>query len=296
MGAEYETLRYIEPQFASYGNTNVNYYGSKIKEGLVKSTDINASGLSLTQNVGGVEFTNFEKAVYDFILARLGHPVVRVELTPFQIKTCIDEAYAKLDAHAPYWATQIATFQTVYGCGLYKIPIHIMNGLTYVVYKKGVVGIQGLQGSFEQDFFIRYFQENLVLADFEVADFYIFQMHLEMARKVLGMEGSWDVIGNQYLQLYPIPSMDGETVILMYRALNTESMHPYYRIWIQKYATAVAKGILGGIRGKYDMLPGPGGGAKLDGALLKEESAEEMAKLEQQVIDELEEPPMMSIF
>ena len=44
------------------------------------------------------------------------------------------------------------------------------------------------------------------------------------------------------------------------------------------------------------MLPSPGGGAQLNGAALKQESVQEMELLEQQLISEIEEPPVFSTF
>ena len=122
------------------------------------------------------------------------------------------------------------------------------------------------------------------------------QSHLEMMRKVLSQEGSFDIINNKYLQISPKPVQTTQEVILEYRAIDSNTIHPAYRNWIQKYALAVAKGILGEIRSKYSMLPSPGCGAQLNGQALKEESAKEMELLEQQLIQEIEEPPSFTMF
>jgi hypothetical protein len=114
-------------------------------------------------------------------------------------------------------------------------------------------------------------------------------------RKILSQEGSWEVINNRYLQIHPRPVKTQE-VILEYRAIDSDTIHPAYRNWIQKYALAIAKGILGEIRSKYAMLPSPGGGAQLNGQVLKQESVQEMEKLEEQLILEIEEPPVFTTF
>jgi len=115
-------------------------------------------------------------------------------------------------------------------------------------------------------------------------------------RKILSQEGSFDIINNKYLQISPKPVQPTQEVILEYRALDSNTIHPAYRNWIQKYALAVAKGILGEIRSKYSMLPSPGGGAQLNGATLKQESTQEMQLLEQQLIQEIEDPPVFTTF
>ena len=44
------------------------------------------------------------------------------------------------------------------------------------------------------------------------------------------------------------------------------------------------------------MLPSPGGGAQLNGQVLKQESVQEMEKLEQQLLQEIEEPPVFTMY
>ena len=82
----------------------------------------------------------------------------------------------------------------------------------------------------------------------------------------------------------------------MYRALDSYTMHPYYKNWIQRYALAVSKGILGEIRGKYKSLPSPGGGASLNGADLMQQSVAEKDKLKEELLSEIEEPAAFTLF
>jgi len=221
---------------------------------------------------------------------------VRVELTPFQVKTCIDEAVGTMYNHAPLFSTQFVVFDASAGITLYKLPSYILNNLEYVVYKKTLLSIQSQGGTLEFDFFIKYFQDNYLFQNFGVGDFYLLQQNLEMMRKVLGQEGSFTVLDNRYLQLEPKPVMTPQPVIVIYRALNSDTIHPAYRNWIQQYATACAKGVLGQIRGKYQTVPSPGGGAKLNGDLLIKESQEEKEKLIKRLLDEFEEPARFSTY
>jgi hypothetical protein len=59
--------------------------------------------------------------------------------------------------------------------------------------------------------------------------------------------------------------------------LNDHMISP----WIQEYAYAFAKGILGEARSKFAQLAGPQGGTQLNGTALISESREEMQKLEE---------------
>ena len=287
------------PKLASWGNTFSKYAGQNIDDGVADGTkgdnEIDYDKLSNTTLVDGIEWTHFDESQKDYIFARLGHPVVRVELTPYQIKTCIDEAVATMYNHAPLFSTQIATFQCTAGISTYEIPRYILDNLEYVVYKKSLLSVQQSAGTLEFDFFIKYFQDNYLFQDFGVGDFYLLQQNLEMTRKILGQDGSFTVLDNRYLHIDPKP-VTNQVVMVLYRGLNSNTLHPAYRNWIQQYALACAKGVLGEIRGKYQTVPSPGGGAKLNGSELIQESKEEKEILFKRLIDEFEEPPRFSTF
>ena len=286
----------VDPKLLGYGDTFGAYGGRLLGDTDIYSTAIDASKLNITTLGEPVEFSKFEETIRDFILARLGHPVVRVELTDYQLKTAIDEAVTNLDYHAPFWTTQVASFECSGGVNAYILPMHIAYNLSYVVYKKSLLSIQNMAGSLEFDFFIKYFQDNFLFSNFSVADFYLMQTHLEMVRKVLSQEGAWDIINGNVLQLYPTPIMNTQTVILVYRALDAATLHPYYRNWIQRYALAVSMGILGEVRGKYRTLPSPGGGAQLNGQALIQQSIQEKEKLKEELLHEIEEPPAFTTY
>jgi hypothetical protein len=286
----------IDPKILGYGDTFGSYGGRDLGDTDIWDTAIDSSKLNTGTFGEPNPLTNFEQTIRDFILARLGHPVVRVELTDFQIKTVIDEAITNLDYHAPFWTTQIATFEAKAGCNTYVLPMHIAYNLSYVAYKKSLLSIQNMAGTLEFDFFIKYFQDNFLFSNFSVSDFYLMQTHLESMRKILSQEGSWDILNGNILQLYPVPVINGQPVILVYRALDAATLHPYYKNWIQRYALAVAKGVLGEVRGKYATLPSPGGGAKLNGAELLQASMIEKEKLKEELLSEIEEPPVFTMF
>jgi len=283
----------IIPNIAGYGATNGVYGGPKITS-LTASGEVDTSQLNNNFEVDGYTFNNFERTVYDYILAKLGHPVVRVELTPFQLKTCIDEAITQLDYHAPQWMQQYAVFDASAGVNLYELPPMIINNINYVVYKKDLLAFNYIPGTLEFDFFLGFWSTNRFFSNLSIGDFYLTQQYLEMARRVLSADGTWEVVGNKYLQLHPVPQATPTPVIVEYRAMNSDTIHPAYRNWIQKYATACAKETLGRIRSKYQILPGPGGGSQLDGQVLLQESVADKEKLMEELTLAIEEPPMFS--
>jgi len=285
----------LTPKLAGWGNSYTPYSGQWVTEGK-PSGEIDIEKLNATTMVDGVEWTHFDETIKDYILAQLGHPVVRVELTPYQIKTCIDEAVGTMYNHAPLFATQFVVFNTTAGYNTYRLPTYILNNLEYVVYKKTLLSIQQGAGTLEFDFFIKYFQDNFLFQNFGIGDFYLLQQNLEMTRKILGQEGSFTVLNNEYLHISPKPVTSDQTVIVIYRGLDSNTLHPAYRNWMQQYGLACAKGTLGQIRGKYATVPSPGGGAKLNGQELVKESKEEKEKLLERLLNEFEEPPRFSTY
>ena len=84
------------------------------------------------------------------------------------------------------------------------------------------------------------------------------------------------------------PEVDGqisaESVLLWVHNYKPDSMllsDPQVYPWLQEYALAFAKSILGQARGKFSSIAGPQGGAQLNGAALLQEAQAEMEKLEE---------------
>jgi hypothetical protein len=258
--------------------------------------DIDYNNLNRRRFKNQTYFDEFYEIIKDFVLARLGYPVVRVELTDFQVQTAIDEAVSKLDYHAPDWCTQFCTFATSSNISLYELPQVVANNFRGATYRKNLLSIAGSAGSLEFDFFIKYFQDNFLFKDFSVGDYYVTISHLEMMRKILGNDGTFNLINGNLLNIAPTPTSPNEEVIVEFKAIDTNTLHPYFINWIQKFSLAICKVILGQIRGKYQTLPSPGGGAQLNGEALVAQGNEEQDKLVEMLLTEIEEPPAFSTF
>ena len=288
----------VKPNF-QWGPFMVDRHGegNNVENITAPSGDIPYDSLNRRYFSENVEFNRFYTIIKDFIKSRLGHPVVRVELDDFQILTAIDEAISKLDYHAPDWCTQLCAFNTIAGSNQYELPSFIVNNFRYAAYKKSLLSIPLAGQSMEMDFFIQYFQDNFLFQDFAVSDFLLMKMHLKSIRKILGREGSFQVINNKYLVVYPTPvADDSETVVIEYKCLNSDTLHHYFVNWMQRYSLAICKGILGEIRGKYSTIPSPQGGAQLNGPALIAESQREMELLENQLLSEIEEPAVFTTY
>jgi len=284
-----------KPRLNGYG-TSLGDYGGYLLTDYEQTGDIDAPKLNRLTLESATEFTKYETLVKDYILGMLGFPIVRVELTGFQLKQCTQEAINKLNYHAPLWNLQYASFDASANQNIYEIPLYMLQNLEYVAYRKTLLTIASQSGTLEFDFFLKYFQDNFLFGDMNIAEFYQLQQNLEMYRKILSQDGGFNVIGGKYLQIYPTPSQTPEKVILEYRAIDSDTILPSYTNWIQRYALAVAKGVLSQIRGKFASVPSPAGGAVLNGPQLATESQQEKQALIEELLMEIEEPPVFTTF
>ena len=280
------------PNVTQYGSSYGTYSGARLKDYANPQPDTPNLNKSEMKDTG--EFKPFYHSIKDFILARLGFPTVRVELTDFQIETCIDEAISKLEYNAPHWMTQYAVFNTSSHINVYELPPAVINNLTDVWYKKHLFSLGATPGSLEYDFAIMFFTNTGLFNNYNVSQYMLMQMYLKQINKVLGRGTTWNIINNKYLQLFPVPDSTDE-VILEFKGIDAETIHPAYKNWIQRYSLAVSKEILGRVRSKYQTLPGPGGGARLDGTTLLQEAASEKQMLIEELLTQIQNPPLFDI-
>jgi hypothetical protein len=124
----------------------------------------------------------------------------------------------------------------------------------------------------------------------------------------------FNIENNRYLKLFPIPTRDttlhfdyqlksvandpvkNEAPNLITDISNVPYTAPTYayinepgKQWIRRYALAVAKEMLGSVRGKYTTIPIPGDTTTLDHARLLAEAKEEKEKLITELQNLLEE-------
>lgn len=283
----------VIPSVTSYGNTFTNVAAKYINEHETPG-DIDVDNLNRTRLSDQVEFSDIEEQIRDYVLASLGHPVVRVELVDHQLKVCIDEAITELEYHAPHLTRQMAMINLTKNVGVYELPQSIIRNITYVTYKKNLLALQAQAGTLEFDFLLSFFQGGgNFLEGFGIGDYYLLQSSMETTRRILGQDGAFEILDGKFLQLHPTPVTD-DTAIIEFRGLNSETLSPKLRNWVQRFATACAKEILGQVRGKFNSVPGPGGGTQLNGATLMQQAAQEKEQLRQQLMSEIEEPPMFT--
>jgi len=118
-------------------------------------------------------------------------------------------------------------------------------------------------------------------------DFY--NQFLETTERVFASQYNftWDVNSHK-LTLVRRPRADEEVVVRVYARKSEDDIinDPYTGPWLRSYSTAQAKYMLGEARDKFPGgFPGPNGNVQLNGATLKQEAAEEINKLELQLLN-----------
>lgn len=280
------------PHLTSYGSSYGTYGGARLSDQVNPIPD--PTKVNNTDAKDVVEWRPFASTIKDFIKGRLGWPVVEVELTDYQIETCIEEAISKLEYHAPNWMTQYAVFDVSGGVGVYELPEEVANNLNDVWFRRNVFRLGATPGSLEYDFAIMFFTNSGLFNNWNVSEYLLMQQYMKQISRVLGQFSTWQIVNGKYLHIWPIPDYE-DTAIVEFRALDPNTIHPAYKSWLQRYSLCIAKEILGRIRSKYQVLPGPSGGAKLDGELLLRESIEEKEKLLEELRSEIEGPPLFDI-
>jgi hypothetical protein len=74
-----------------------------------------------------------------------------------------------------------------------------------------------------------------------------------------------------------------------YDNIQYQNINDMGRLWVYRYTLATAKELLGNIRSKYDQIPIPEAQIKLDGELLRRESADEKKNLIEELRETLEQ-------
>ena len=192
--------------------------------------------------------------------------------------------------------TQYAVFDTSAGVNVYELPPEVADNLNDVWYRRDFFKFGASPGSLEYDFAIMFFTNTGLFNNYNVSQYLLMQQYLKQVKNVLGQMATWQLINNKYLHLWPKPETNGETVVLEFRAFDPTTLHHAYKSWVQRFTLTLSKEILGGIRGKYATLPGPGGGTRLNGAELTAQAKEEKALLLEELLMEIEQPPIFDIF
>lgn len=230
----------------------------------------------------------------DYVLLNLGAPTIEIELDSQQLSLCVDEALRMFEEYAPASHYQYFYFLTESGKSVYTMPPDV--GLIRQVYwKTGGAPCDNMQlwvggaaalphidtyGITDYGQFTGYMSPGPIYG--RMGEWVQLQQYHETFRRLSSNNGGWEWAPENKIILYPNPQ-GSEWVIVHY----LQRMKEWSEVitWMQDYALAQAKEILGRIRSKYATLPGPAGGVSLDGPSLIAEAREDKEKLRQELLD-----------
>jgi hypothetical protein len=231
-----------------------------------------------------------------WMLFRLGHPVVKLEIASSWLDIAIDIAVSNFAQWVPN-GEKVCVFQATASVNEYNLldilPEYI--SIKEVIYSPSMTDAlitNFLGGSMATDFQYGGGQASFFQGIYtSMADFAIWNMYQEQYRRTIGREGQARIVGNQ-LFLSPVPSQNVHVGILYYSMLLDEDVRRDE--WIREWALTELKLALGSVRRKYGTLPGPTGDVTLDGADLVSEAREDQKDLRERLKEYMEPGAMIT--
>ena len=233
------------------------------------------------------------KEIKRYILTSLGDPVVNVELAEEQLNEAINQAIDE------YLAT--GAFETTYA----QLPVDNQSSNVFDLPEdagtvKNVVfniPFETAAGSTQDIFsFAVYaspFGPNYTNFVHAAGNLGVFFEYLQNRNRVIGNDITFKVVNNQ-LYVWPLPR-SSPTILIEYsknafgiqdKDENISLSNQWGTQWIRKFSLAIAKGMLGKVRGKYSAIAGgPGSEAQtLNGTELVSESKDEVTALKEELL------------
>ena len=207
------------------------------------------------------------------ILNYLGGPTVQVELTSSQIQFAISESARTLSRYIP--TIRRVTLPVFPGMAEYNL-IDVDNRQIQTVFQTVRVN--------QNTIFYNIIKLDPLLHPYNVDDFIEIIQLIQMREKFMNMDPNFDfdpVL--QILHFFPPISIGEIYAIVTYQVTpNLNELTQYNYRWVERYATAIQKELLGRVRSKYSGVNTPIGQVQMDGqTLLSEQSAEKTQLLQE---------------
>jgi hypothetical protein len=221
--------------------------------------------------------------IIDYIKHRLGDSMVDVELNKEDYAMAIKQALIRYRARAQMAEEESYAFlDLVKDTQEYILPKEIM--LVDRIYRRGLGGLT--QGASQFEPFSSGFLNTYMLVAGRVGGLVNYELFVDYQKLTMTMFGGYitfqfDPATKKLVIDRKIPS-DTESVLLkVYNYKPDQAILNNHRAfpWIQDYAYAMCKHMLGEAREKFASIAGPQGGITLNGAALKADAKEEMATL-----------------
>lgn len=239
--------------------------------------------------------------IQDYVLAQLGAPSVKVELTQQALDIIIDRTLRIFEEYAGREYYEYYTFDTIPGKSVYKLPPEI-GIVRNVFYKEmGTFAFQAsdLGGAIP----VEYFYPGGAYASIQgglidpiqpiwgrMGEWTLYKQYEQMFSRVSSNLGGWEFIGDLHsIKLYPTPCRCSRVMVhYLQKCKDWKEVHQA----MEDGALAHAMIALGHVRGKYSNPPG---GVQLDGDYMRTKGWELLEKWKEDLIYRFGELPYITM-
>ena len=230
-----------------------------------------------------------KQEVFDYVNAMLGGGMIDVELDPIHYETALEKAFGKFRQRSDNSVEESYLFMpTILDQNEYTLPQEVVEVRKLFRRSIGSRSGGGDGGTLFEPFNMAYTNTYLLSSSNMggLATYDMFSQYQELVGRMFGsfIEFTW---GRTTKKLTILQKTNAQEKLLLkcynYRP-DWDILDDYMASpWINDYALATAKFMIGEARSKFASIAGPQGGGTLNGDALKAEAQQEMEKLLQEV-------------
>jgi hypothetical protein len=234
--------------------------------------------------------SSLKNSIVDYIRLRLGDQIVDVEADREHYDLAIQQALIKYrqrssnSVEESYAFLDLAKEQQEY-----ILPREVMS--VRQIFRRGIGSITGTTASQFEPFASGYLNTYMLVAGRVggLANYEMFSQYQELAMRMFGghINYTFNPTTKKLTIVRKLPDSGEQVLLWIYNykpdqiLLNDHMSFP----WIQEYAYAMVKFSIGEAREKFSTVPGPQGGATLNGSALKAEAQALLDKLEAELLN-----------
>jgi len=226
---------------------------------------------------------DLRKDMIEYIRLRLGGDMIEVELDEAHYMLAIKQALRQYRAKSEQAEEESYAFlDLIKDTQEYILPKEITAVRT--IFRRGVGGLTNGGSQFEP--FSAGYLNTYMLAAGRVGGLSNYELFVDYQKLTMLMFGGYinytfDPATHKLTVIRKMPSEIENVLLWVYNYKPDQALlnHPRGSIWIQDYALALSKHMLGEARERFSTIVGPGGGSALNGTALKTEGKAEMEAL-----------------
>lgn len=231
-----------------------------------------------------------KQEVFDYVRFSLGDGMVDVELDPQHYEQALKRATMQYRQRSSNSVEESYSFlNLVADVNTYTLPMEVIS--VKQLYRASIGSTSSSNASqfepFEAGFMNMYMLQSGRVGG--LLTFELFAQYQDLAARMFGgyLNFKYNKVTRE-LTIMRRQRADGESILMWtynYKP-DVALLQDYMALpWIRDYTLAVCKGMLGEARSKFQNIIGPQGGSSLNGDSLKQESKEEIERLEQDILN-----------